>query len=366
MIASKSILFWGSLAILLGSLSLPFADDILRWTRALPSPRLDNRETTNPFVFGRCGRVRPSHLSLFADASARSECAYRAGPQFVLSSEFFPGPFGDVPLMVNRHPNYSLRNARLAIVSVIGGPSESIFYNDSDIRTNEFLKLTAGYGNQGVVMLTPAYLGTSVRTLYPSPSFDPAVEELGSLISLVRSTAPDTPICVIGASLGGYLAARVSRRFANVPVLAINPLITTPAAYSRAYRSNVGARADVFGREVRLYRLQPRAVFLRSGIEPITAMGEAFYGNEFGHSLRDQLSTSRAPFHIVYSAHDDRIGVSGIRAVSMLPNVRVTRVESAAHDISFVDDFRPFRRVLDEFIQRCARQNDRRPGPSTQ
>jgi pimeloyl-ACP methyl ester carboxylesterase len=287
----------------------------------------------------------------FSSLSMTGSCAYSAGKKVVVSSEFYEGPFGLVPVYLTRPIRDSIASAPLVLVHLVGGPGDSVFH---DPKTSQLGRFNARIADEeGVISMIPGYLGTSTRTLHPRPDIDPALEEISSLLRQLQQQRAAAPVCVIGASLGGYLAGALQRRFPQVPMLALNPLIQ-PVSRMVAEGERIEGK-HLWYQEVREHELRDgRAVFVRKEMVLVTDRISFFFGKHADDGLADMIGGGGRKLTVAYSPADPRIGVDGIPDLAKrAPLVKIVPVNPVGHEVADVENFWAYRPVIEAFLQRC-------------
>jgi len=205
----------------------------------------------------------------------------------------------------------------------------------------------------GAVALYPGYLGTSTRTIYPDSDIGPALREIDSVVSRAIDVRRNAPVCVIGVSLGGYLAAHLKSAHPELPILALNPIMSSPAV-SRELEERVTGRR-LFYRRIMKYRVTDDRL-QRVGEDSVLIhdIYDNFFGTQADQSLADVLNGRRVGFHIAYSPGDEFIGLNEVPRLSdTLGPGALERTRSVPHNISSTSSFRAFRPAIDRFLDDC-------------
>jgi pimeloyl-ACP methyl ester carboxylesterase len=334
-----------ALLCLLFFTSQPF----LNWARREPQPRFLADRVEKPWLFGSCARtasVAPDH---FRAAFERNTCAYAATREAIVSSEFIPGPFGNVPVLAMRARRGNGASPRLILLELVGGPGGSIYPR---IERSELTRYLLRRANEGVITLSVAYFGTKERSLFPQSDLEPAMQEIAGLVSVLRRRYPTSKVAVVGASLGGYLAVRLAGRLPDLPVLAISPLVAAPRARLRVDLLHNPYLTKFAYRPQRRYRLNAAgAVFVKEELVPIVQALGHFFGPDFDAPLSEVAEGNGDNLTILYSPADNRIGVEAIPPLKIrLPRATFLEAGRAGHAVEDVENFHAYRANVAAFI----------------
>lgn len=303
----------------------------LRPTAAAPAPA--------PFV--SCGRDLRSRV--FAAENRLREPRDLAcgrtfeGPGFQLTTVGFAGPGGIMPALVTT----PMMSSAGTIVYLFGGPYENLPAGlVTRATTNHLL---AGWGSRAALVV-PAYLGIDrIRT-----GAGDATRARAEVDALVTKLEQRGPVCVIGFSLGGPIAAASVGHHPQTSFLLTAPLATTPARFV--------ARAIAHKRTVRPITLAPAA----PGGEVLTLSSDKAYLDYFaGSENRDVaalVGSGRHPnLRIAYAAGDIPVLRSDLTAVAPMlrPNAIRELPAAVGHSTEAPFAATSYRPLIDGFLADC-------------
>lgn len=341
----------GGAVLVLGPLFLA-RNIILDALRSEPMPRFVNRPVDNPMVVNSCAGAKRSDVADFAAAAQRGECAYAVASRAVLAAEFYEGPYGRVPAFVARPHEVDLASAPLVVVDLVGGPGGSVF---PSLDGGEHSKFSVRRAADGILTISPGYMGTMTRSLYPRSDLPVAMEEIVHLLRDLQNRRSGRPICMVGGSLGGYLAIRLSRLFPDVEILAINPLLLSPRKARERTLSVHGQHVKYYYSPVRKHALRDgRAYFVSEENEPQVQIQRHFFEPDDDKGLSDLVDPAVKNVTLVYSPADDRIGVEEVpRLRRRAPGIRFIETRPVGHKMGSVRNFWAYRPALTKFLEDC-------------
>jgi len=347
----------GGAVLVLGPLLLA-RNVILDTLRREPMPRFVNRPIDNPMVVNSCAGAKLSDVADFAAAAQGNQCAYAVSPGAVLAAEFYEGPYGRVPAFVARPHDVDLINAPLVVVDLVGGPGGSVF---PSLEDGEYSKFSVRRAADGIVTIVPGYMGTATRSLYPRSDLPAAMAEIAHLLRDLQNRRPGRAICMVGGSLGGYLAIRLSHLFPDVEILAINPLLWPPRKARETTLSVHGEHLKYYYSPVRKHELRNgRAHFVVEKNEPQIQIQRHFFEPDGEMGLSDLVDPAVKNVTLVYSPADDRIGVEELpRLRQRAPGIRVIETRPVGHMMGTVRNFWAYRPALSQFLEKCRSRGGR-------
>jgi alpha/beta hydrolase family protein len=325
---------------------------ILDALRREPMPHFVNRPIDNPMVVSACAGAKPSKVADFEAAAQRGECAYAVASGAVLAAEFHDGPYGRVPAFVARPPDVDLASAPLVVVDLVGGPGGGVF---PSLEYGEYRKFSLRRAADGILTITPSYMGTMTRSLYPRSDLPVAMKEIAHLLRDLQNRRAGRPICMVGGSLGGYLAIRLSRLFPDVEILAINPLLWSPRKARETTLSIHGQHVKYYYSPVRKHELRDgHAYFVREELETHMEVFNRFFEPDDDKGLSDLVDPAVKNVTLVYSPADDRIGVEEVpRLRRRAPGIRIIETRPVGHMMGSVRNFWAYRPALTKFLEDC-------------
>lgn len=260
-----------------------------------------------------------------------------AGPDFALTTAGFAGPSGIMPALVTS----PARQVAGTIVYLFGGPYENLPAGLVARATSNHL--LARWGGEAAIVI-PSYLGID-RIRAGAGDATRARAEIDGLITKLERRGP---VCVIGFSLGGPIAAASVRRHHRTGFLLAAPLATTPAVFV--------ARAIAQARPLRPITLA--AAEPAGGV--LTISSDKAYLDYFAGSEDRDLAALVGPGHhpnlrIVYAAGDIPVLRGDLDAVAPMLKPGAIREMPAAvgHSIEAPFASSSYRPLIDHFLTDC-------------
>lgn len=195
--------------------------------------------------------------------------------------------------------------------------------------------------DRGVV--TPEYMGSIFRSLYPGNDLGPATDEVIELMARLRQVRPNARISIVASSAGADIAMSVLRRV-PVPVVLNSPLlasfhgITLDASGTDWWRTNFKGK-QIFNRS----RPEDNNGQWDQVIAPMLDAKKSFLGSAYYKDLVakiDELPVAhRKCLRIVLGDADPRIKVSFLPKLrSKARDIPVTVVRSDRHELKTEDE----------------------------
>ncbi|WP_374139920.1 YqiA/YcfP family alpha/beta fold hydrolase [Sphingomonas sp. 32-62-10] len=239
------------------------------------------------------------------------------------------------------------REARATVVFLVGGPGGNATPNLAD---EPILNGIANESNGQIRIIVPAYLGTDFRSMYPKSDFLAARSEISALIENEQRNG--TKVCVVGASLGGYLAASLAKNHQKSKFLLINPVILKPSEFLSRMRMRPEGR--IIG--LRYWHVENAEWDGKSRGTPKYIADDAFwitfFGDYFNNDIIDFLDSSST--RIIYASGDPRIGVDKAEEIRKRnPDFYIKAVNSNDHVIESTVKFRPFVEEVNKWVGEC-------------
>jgi pimeloyl-ACP methyl ester carboxylesterase len=252
-------------------------------------------------------------------------------PDFVVAAEHFDGPYGSLPLIIYR-PRENVEIRRI-VVRIIGGPGESI---RRAIGSDEG-RLLGERARQGIATVFLGYVGTQHRFLEGVDTIDMAANELAAYAGALGRSHPDTPIAVVGESLGGYIAARAAPNLPRIPTILIAPLVSKPRDLLAHLAASSPERIDFDRSLVTLSRVRDgRIEPMRSEMLYHSRMLTGIVSRHLDVRLAELLAPTRGEcVAIIYGEADEVIGTPSIPELrQVLPQARISMVPGMGHSPS--------------------------------
>jgi pimeloyl-ACP methyl ester carboxylesterase len=250
---------------------------------------------------------------------------------FAVAVEHFDGPYGTLPLVIFR-PRENVEIRRI-VVRVVGGPAGGI----ETAIASDAGRLLGEEARDGAATVFLGYAGTKHRFLEGVDTIDMAADELAAYVGALRRSHPDTPIAVVGESMGGYISARAAPNLPRIPIVLAAPLVVSPRILLARLAASSPEGIDFDRSLVTLSRLHD------GRIEPVTSrmlyrsrMLTGILSRHLDTSLADLLARARGEcVAIVHGDADETIGISSIPSLrERLPQVRVTAIPGMRHQLA--------------------------------
>jgi hypothetical protein len=263
------------------------------------------------------------------------------GPAFKLTTAGFSGPGGVMPALVTTPAGKSAGT----IVYLFGGPYENLPAGlVTRATTNHLL---ARWGRRAAIVI-PSYVGIDrIRTGAGGATI--ARAEIDALIAKLQGQGP---VCVIGFSLGGPIAATSVAQQPRTGFFLAAPLATTPASFV--------ARAIAQGRPLRPLALASG----EQGSKVLTLLSDKAYLDYFAGSENLDIAALVGPGHhpnlrIVYAAGDIPVLRGDLATVAPMLKPDAIRELPAAvgHSIETPVASSIYQPLMDGFLADCLHQN---------
>ena len=248
-----------------------------------------------------------------------SQCYHAVDQGVSFKSRIFRSSNGRMPVSVVVNESVELKEI---VFEIIGGPGQSVWHR----RPDEWASM-ARDANRGVAWVTPSYVGTNQRSVYPESDLPRAIDELGNYLNFLQRNNPGVRITVVGYSTGGFLAALLVKKRPQQAAILLAPAIQSPDKIFHELTKHTTrkreeqwfniVRSDATGELVR------RIVVSRLDFAPI------FFGAYYRTGLAELLQNVKPRCTVlVYGILDDRIGTHLIVAFKrIVPSVPVFAIK---------------------------------------
>lgn len=294
--------------------------------KCVADPRMRRYIGDNRVIRGETARL----CHIYGDANLSYTISYASAPQ------------GDFPLLTfNKH---SVRDGK-TLIMVGGGPfTGSMPGLDRLFLTNHIL-----HANNNIsALLVPGYLGTDPVEMRPTGDIVQAEQEIRSLID--DRLAQGQHICVIGGSLGGYIAGALARHYPNVGFLLINPLIASPRSRIAAIEPTDTDPAQ----QVVIDRIDPANGRVRRITLPLRQAVMDYFGPYRDRTLAAAIGGRAENITLLAAAHDDRVGIDAVaRVASALEPENAHILERPTHAYEEAWNYQYYTAAVDNFLKRC-------------
>lgn len=319
-----------------------------------PPPLVTNMR---PYREGECGAATPALTFLqqaAPDYGGLTLCQQAvAGPiQLVYALERTdagPLPYVRSRLAVHQTP-------RATMIYLLGGPYGRYFSGLENLHLLSRLMLHSG----NVETIVPLYIGNHATFVEDADNVTLATLQIEALLDQIDDSRGDRPVCVIGGSLGGYIAAGLRPR-EGLELLLISPLVSTPSDFANRFLAD-GPSDDVTRvLEIVSSRTWREGNFPRRGSRHVRVRSAAGFINYFGshrsRSLAQRLGVPRTDVRILYGSADTKIGLDAIGPVRDLVGAgRVVEVGPVGHEVEQVENYWAFEPHVSAFVQSCGRE----------
>lgn len=245
----------------------------------------------------------------------------------VAESLFHIGPHGEY-----RFSYFKPRTASPEefVVYLTGGPRETVT-GPAEAFTKSTIYGIVEVSGAGVI--APDYLGTRLRSRYPSSDLQPAGMEIASLILDIHEAHPNAQISLVGQSIGALVAVEVLKHI-QVPTVLVSPPLASIQYLVQPGNSDLNV--DAAFNPARFARTRT----VTGDFEWVTTTQgdqiKAFMGPDFKTSLSESLQRlpegRRECLALVVGRLDRRIGLAKLPEVrSVLGSRRVTVLPYMQH-----------------------------------
>ena len=326
------------------SKGLAFLNDPPIWLKknhAMSSPEDECTQNARVEYFIENNRVSDSYSIANCGGLETSESEIRIG------STLEGMPF------VRFSPKKSELDGETAILYLPGGPYAGVSTNlDRDyLLRNIIIK-----NSRTSSIFIPQYLGTDRIIVGESPGLYQAQIEIEKMVKKLASDFKS--VCIVGASLGGYIMAGIDISLNNVNYLAISPLLISPSEFQIRQKVQFEARERSEG-AIDFLNLEGARNGAADGVmgplfikSQYKAEFRRYFGSEFLLSFEDRLRQFPKDLVIIIDPKDAQIGGEKAETFGNLTDIKF--IDSGGrHDYDAAEVFPSYARLFEHELRRC-------------
>lgn len=246
------------------------------------------------------------------------ECHYISKHNAIIMSQFFKGPYGDVPYHIIAPKDSATINT--IVIYLHGGP---IWYLYTANENSGIVKFQTQLVDEGYAFIHPLYVGSLHRSVYPHYSdINFAIAEVDQLIRGLRKRFPEKRLIIHGDSAGGYIAYKLKELEKSDGIVLESPLLTSPQNLIKTFtnQARTAREKHIFKNEqviTQFYDFTDGVLILREpGIANKLKLFMNFFEEYSDKYLIENINDSIIKkTTIIYGDRDDRIGIGEIKNI---------------------------------------------------